>query len=69
MIADEMSRHQKRTEWHAARCLYFGGQMMKQNAELFLNRRQKEPIEVYRERIASAYYENYIGSIIDWYVS
>jgi hypothetical protein len=69
MIADEMSRHQKLSEWHAARCLYFGGQMMKQNAELFLSRRQKEPVEVYRERIASAYYENYIGSIIDWYVS
>lgn len=69
MIADEMSRHQKLSEWHAARCLYFGGQMMKQNAELFLSRRQKEPIEVYRERVASAYYENYIGSIIDWYVS
>lgn len=69
MIQERPDYRDKLTVWHTARCLYYGGESMKRNAELFLARRQKEPLEVYRERIASAYYENYIGSIIDWYVS
>ena len=69
MIQDRSDYRDRVTSWHTARCLYYGGESMKRNAELFLSRRQKEPLEVYRERIASAYYENYIGSIIDWYVS
>jgi hypothetical protein len=55
--------------WKTARCLYYGGEMLKENAELYLARRQKEPLEVYRERLAASYYENYIGSIIDWYLA
>jgi hypothetical protein len=55
--------------WKTARCLYYGGETIKQNAEVYLTRRQKEPIEVYRERLAASYYENYIGSIIDWYLA
>ncbi len=49
------------------RCLYAGGEEFKKNAGNFLARRQKEPIQVYSERLERAFYENYIGSIIDWY--
>ncbi|MGH9584523.1 MAG: hypothetical protein ACRD4O_16490, partial [Bryobacteraceae bacterium] len=33
----------------------------------YLLRRQKEPLDVYSERLFRVFYENYIGSIIDWY--
>ena len=32
-------------------------------------RRQKEPGEVYQERLSRVFYENYIGSIVDWYAA
>ena len=32
-------------------------------------RRQKEPAQVYQERLQRVFYENYIGSIIDWYAA
>ena len=32
-------------------------------------RRQKEPADVYGERLSRVFYENYIGSIIDWYAA
>ena len=32
-------------------------------------RRHKEPGEVYQERLSRVFYENYIGSIIDWYAA
>ena len=32
-------------------------------------RRHKEPDEVYQERLSRVFYENYIGSIIDWYAA
>jgi hypothetical protein len=32
-------------------------------------RRQKEPGEVYQERLIRLFYENYIGSVIDWYAA
>ena len=35
----------------------------------YLTRRQKEPLDVFAERLARAFYENYIGSIVDWYSS
>ena len=33
------------------------------------SRRQKEPADVYNERLSRAFYENYIGSIVDWYAA
>lgn len=53
--------------WQCYRDLYAGGQQMKLNAGDYLTRRQKEPLDVYSERVQRAFYENYIGSIIDWY--
>ncbi len=49
--------------------LYAGGEVLKSNANLYLTPRQKEPVDVYNERLSRAFYENYIGSIIDWYAS
>src|SRR5919205_1757862 len=59
-------RRQKLT-WRSYRDLYAGGQQFKQRAADYLLRRQKEPLDVYSERLQRVFYENYIGSIIDWY--
>ncbi len=55
--------------WHMYRDLYAGGHTFKTNAATYLLRRQKEPLDVYGERLDRVFYENYIGSIIDWYAS
>ena len=39
---------------------------LKANASEYLCRRQKEPGDVYGERLSHVFYENYIGSIVDW---
>jgi hypothetical protein len=49
--------------------LYRGGELLKQNATEYLARRQKEPVGVYQERLSHVFYENYVGSIIDWYLA
>src|SRR5947209_148573 len=49
------------------RDLYTGGQHFKNRADEYLLRRQKEPLDVYAERLQRAFYQNYIGSIIEWY--
>ncbi len=51
------------------RDLYAGGQDFKSRAAEYLLRRQKEPLDVYGERLQRVFYENYIGSIVDWYAS
>jgi len=51
------------------RDLYAGGEQLRQRASLYLTPRQKEPMAVYQERLARVFYENYIGSIIDWYAA
>jgi hypothetical protein len=51
------------------RDLYVGGEQFRSNAAEYLIRRQKEPLEVYGERLNRVFYENYIGSIIDWYIA
>jgi hypothetical protein len=51
------------------RDLYTGGEQLKSNGADYLVQRQKEPSEVYQERLSRVFYENYIGSIIDWYVA
>ncbi len=51
------------------RDLYRGGEQLKANAAEYLLRRQKEPLAVYDERLQRVYYENFIGSAIDWYAA
>lgn len=55
--------------WRRYRDLYAGGDQFRLNAGEYLLRRQKEPYEVYQERLARVFYENYLGSIIDWYAA
>ena len=59
----------RRSMWRMYRDLYAGGEQLKSNAHEYLNRRVKEPNEVYGERLSKVFYENYAGSIIDWYSS
>lgn len=55
--------------WRKYRDLYAGGEQLKANASEYLTQRQKEPADVYGERLEKVFYENYIGSIIDWYAA
>lgn len=55
--------------WRKYRDLYAGGEQLAANASNYLVRRHKEPGEVYLERLVRVFYENYIGSIIDWYAA
>jgi Domain of unknown function (DUF4055) len=55
--------------WRQYEDLYAGGEQLRTNASLYLVRRHKEPGEVYLERLGRVFYENYIGSIIDWYAA
>lgn len=59
----------KRLQWRRYRDLYAGGEEFKANAGQYLAGRQKEPADVYGERLGRVFYENYIGSIIDWYAA
>ena len=55
--------------WRRYRHLYAGGEQFRDNAAEYLVRRHKEPIEVYQERLTRVFYENYLGSIVDWYMA
>ncbi len=55
--------------WRKYRDLYGGGEQLRARAGEYLIRRQKEPLEVYVERLSRVFYENYVGSIIDWYAA
>jgi hypothetical protein len=55
--------------WSKYRDLYVGGEQMRRNAVAYLYRRNKEPNEVFAERLGQVFYENYAGSIIDWYAA
>ncbi len=55
--------------WKKYRDLYAGGERFRLAADEYLVRRRKEPLEVYEERLSRTFYENYIGSIIDWYAA
>jgi hypothetical protein len=59
----------QRRMWQMYRDLYTGGHEFKHRAAEYLLRRQKEPLDVYSERLHRVFYENYIGSIVDWYAS
>lgn len=53
--------------WPKYRDMYVGGEQFLRNADRYLIPRQMEPPEVYSERLRRAFYENYAGSIIDWF--
>ncbi len=55
--------------WQRYRDFYAGGELMRLNAQKYLPKRQKEPAEVYYERLSRVFYLNYVGSIIDWYAA
>src|SRR5688572_23132486 len=55
--------------WRKYRDLYVGGEQLKEHASEYLAPRQKEPADVYGERLSKVFYENYVGSIIDWYAA
>jgi hypothetical protein len=58
-----------KTVWPRYRDLYVGGEQFIGRANLYLLPRQRELAEVYQERLSRAFYENYIGSVIDWYAA
>ncbi len=55
--------------WKRYRDLYVGGEQLRVNAAKYLVRRQREPGDVYQERLTRVFYENYLGSIVDWYAA
>jgi hypothetical protein len=59
----------RKAMWKQYKDLYAGGEQMRLNACEYLVRRQKEPGQVYEERLRRVFYENYIGSIVDWYAA
>ena len=59
----------KKAMWRRYKDLYAGGERMREHAAEYLVRRHKEPTEVYGERLMRVFYQNYIGSIIDWYAA
>src|SRR5688572_18773813 len=59
----------RKAMWKQYRDLYAGGERLRQSATEYLVRRHKEPGEVYQERLSRVFYENYIGSIVDWYAA
>lgn len=61
--------HANRALWKRYQDLYTGGERIRACAAEYLVRRHKEPGEVYLERLSRVFYENYVGSIIDWYAA
>ncbi|MBZ5581820.1 MAG: hypothetical protein LAQ30_06375 [Acidobacteriia bacterium] len=59
----------RKAMWKQYRDLYGGGEQLRANAAEYLVRRHREPGDVYQERLGRVFYENYIGSIIDWYAA
>ena len=59
----------RKAMWKQYKDLYAGGEHLRLNACEYLVRRQKEPGQVYEERLRRVFYENYVGSIVDWYAA
>jgi len=59
----------RKAVWRLYRDLYAGGEQLRLRAQNYLARRQREPADVYAERLNRVFYENYIGSIVDWYAA
>jgi hypothetical protein len=57
----------RKAMWKRYKDLYAGGERLRESASEYLIRRHKEPGDVYGERLSRVFYENYIGSVIDWY--
>lgn len=49
--------------------LYHGGEKIQSNVQRYLLPRQKEPYPTWIDRCSRAFYDNYIGSIVDWYAA
>lgn len=60
---------ENRAVWRTYKHLYAGGIDFQRHATEYLVRRNKEPAEVYAERLSRVFYENYTGSIIDWFAA
>ena len=59
----------RKAMWEQHGDFYAGGEQFKARAGNYLVRRQKEPADVYWERLNRVFYENYVGSIIDWFAA
>lgn len=59
----------RKVMWRRYWDFYAGGEQLRRNAALYLIRRQKEPNDIYSERLSRVFYENYLGSCIDWYAA
>lgn len=59
----------RKTMWRRYRDLYAGGEQLRDHAAEYLARRHKEPNEIYAERLQRVFYQNYVGSIVDWYAA
>jgi hypothetical protein len=59
----------RKAMWHRYQDLYAGGERFRLNASQYLMRRNREPASVYQERLDRVFYENYVGSIVDWYAA
>jgi hypothetical protein len=59
----------RKAMWRKYRDLYAGGEQMRAHAAEYLVSRHKEPLEIYGERLNRVFYQNYVGSIIDWYAA
>ncbi len=57
----------RKATWKQYRDLYAGGEQFKASASEYLVKRHREPLDVYYERLQRVFYENYLGSIVDWY--
>lgn len=59
----------RKAMWAQYDDLYAGGEQLRAHAMQYLVRRHREPGDVYQERLSRVFYENYLGSIIDWYAA
>ena len=59
----------RKAMWKQYKDLYAGGEQLRLNASEYLVRRQKEPARCTRSGCSRVFYENYVGSIIDWYAA
>src|SRR5579864_2783150 len=59
----------RKAMWKKYRDLYAGGEQLFDASFEYLVRRHKEPNDIYAERLDRVFYENYVGSIIDWYAA
>lgn len=59
----------RRPLWQRYRDLYAGGEQLKTRAHEYIARRHREPLDRYLERTGQFFYENYAGSIIDWFAA